>query len=105
MRLRMKAVDNGLKCGQYQVIVEDVYLVPKSYDGRGYAVKQAAIDVREDLDFIIEYVEDSVEYYTDRIKESGYPDSAYAEWRDLLTANKRALKKLKAYESHIRQSA
>jgi hypothetical protein len=101
----MKAVDNGLKCGQYQVIVEDVYLIPKSYDGRGYAVKQAEVDVLADIDFIIEYVEDSVEYYTDRIQESDYPDSAYADWRKLLSANKKALKKLKTYESNIRQSA
>lgn len=50
-------------------------------------------NVRANLNFIIEYVADSVEYYSDRFQESGYPDSVHTEWRELLSANKKGTEK------------
>lgn len=38
MKLKMKAVDNGLNMGYFKVIIEGVYLVPKSHVDRNAAL-------------------------------------------------------------------
>ena len=99
MSLNFKVADNGLKIGYYQVIVEGVYLIPKQYLDRASARSEAEHEVRNNIDFIIEYVAESIEYYTEKLKETGWKKGAYTEWKQCLSDNKKALKKLTAYRT------
>lgn len=78
-------------------MVEGVYLIPKHYLDRASARSEAKLEVRNSINFMIEYVTESIDYYTEKLKELGWEKGSYTEWKQCLSENRKALKKLTAY--------